>query len=386
MSSLDWPRASRACDGGLGEIEDLAARMRGAHERAWAQHESVKTLLRRHFPGDWNRVRGCRMSLQFRYKTRVHEEEPNVVMLQPECRDRPFCPACNDVASWNRASGLLRKLKRGTPKGRKVTAFGVTLAVSALDGDDRIVRLVSGDIKRMKEAAYRTCGRLYGEGVGVLLAYQHYGQEPLVRLRPHVHCLVNGHKLNAKNEPEKTPTFDLQSGGKEALNETWFAELKRAFPEGPTGEARETWFMERDTNIQHYRDNASVAHAAKYIARELIDFRDFEYGPRKRIVYVTPYKQQGPAVTSVPTLQHNLSLYNARFQPWSGRNGRRVFDAACGELSDKRMGDTALAMGSDPSHRDGCWCHECSQWSRLMVGRIEGEPGAIDEESDDGWR
>lgn len=94
------------------------------------------------------------------------------------------------------------------------------------------------------------------------------------------------------------------------------------------------------------------------MVREIIDFRDFEYNARKRVVYVAPYCEQGPAVLDVATLQRNLSLDNARFEPWSGAPGRRVFDSAYGALRDKRAGDTAEEMGAGNEHRDGCWCRE----------------------------
>jgi hypothetical protein len=103
-------------------------------------------------------------------------------------------------------------------------------------------------------------------------------------------------------------------------------------------------------------------------------------------VFVAPYRQQGPAVLDVPTLQRNLSLYNARFQPWSDAPGRRVFDSAYGELSDKRAGDVATAMAAALEHRDGCWCRECSEWGRLMADEIEGADGTLDDGGSDGWQ
>lgn len=384
MSNLDWPRGVASCDGGAEEREALAMRLRRAHERAWEQHESVKTLLRRHFPADWERVKTCRMDSWYDYRTRHHEEEPNMVILRPQCRDLPFCPACNDVATHRRASGLLRRLRSCTPRGKMPRAFLVTIGVSPKDGDRRLLELVASDVRRFKRAVYRTLERLYGKGIGALVTYQHYGQDVLVREHPHVHALVNGWRLGPRGEPVLTPKWSFADGGKQELMRIACEELDRAFPEAGSP-PHDHWMNGYETDIQTRASSRAVAQSAKYMAREIIDFRDFEYDPRKRIVYVTPYKRQGPAVIDVPTLQRNLSAYNAMYQPWADAAGRRVFDGAYGELSDRRAGDVATAMGSIAEHREGCWCRECSDWSRLLTDRLDGAQGPLDSDGDAGW-
>lgn len=383
MSSIDWPRGTRACDGGAEEREALAMRMRAAHERAWSEHESVKTLLRRHFPADWERVKACRMDKWYDYKTRPHEDQPNLVMLRPQCRDLPFCPACNDVATYRRASGLVKRLAAGTPAKKRVRAWILTVGISPLNEDWRLPRLVASDIARFKRAVYRACERAFGKGIGALVTYQHYGQDVLVRERPHAHALVNGWRLDANDLPKRTPDFELKHGGREKLDGFVVRELNRAFPEAGNASA-EAWISGKDVDLQTLETEGAVAKCAKYVAREIIDFRDFQYDARKRLVYVNPYREQGPAVIDPETLQRNLSAYNARFQPWSGEGGRRVFDSAYGQLSDRRAGDTAAAMGSMREHRDGCWCRECSEWGRVMADSIEGAEGNLDE-APDGW-
>lgn len=384
MSSLDWPRGTRACDGGAEEREALAKRMRAAHERAWGEHESVKTLLRRHFPPDWERVKKCRMDAWYDYKTRDHEDAPNVVMLRPQCRDMPFCPACNDIATYRRASGLVRRIRAGTPRKKKPRAFIFTIGVSPRDEDWRLPRLVASDVKRFKRAAYRATESAFGKGVGALVTYQHYGQDVLVRERPHVHILVNGHRLNAEGKPERTPAYRMRDGGRARLDAIVARELNKAFPEAENASV-DAWMSGHDVNVEPLDSAEAVAKSAKYVAREIIDFRDLEYDPRKHLVYVNPYREQGPAVVDVPTLQRNLSLYNAQYQPWATDGGRRIFDSAYGELSDRAAGATAEAMGSQREHRDGCWCHECSEWSRLMADRIEGQSGDLDDGSAPSW-
>jgi len=385
VSNLDWPRGTRSCDGGEEEREALAQRMRNAHERAWAQHESVKTRLRRHFPEDWGRVKTCRMDKWYDYKTRDHAEQRNLVMLRPQCRDMPFCPACNDVATYRRASGLVKRIAAGTPAKKKLRGWIFTVGISPLNEDWRLPRLVASDLTRFKRAIYRACEGAFGKGVGALAIYQHYGQDVLVRERPHVHVLVNGWRLDPDGKPMRTPEYDLKGGGRARLTGIVTHELNRAFPEAGNPSA-EAWYSGKDINIQALETPSAVAQCAKYMARELIDFRDFQYDALKRLVYVNPYREQGPAVIDVPTLQRNLSLYNARFQPWASEGGRRVFDSAYGELSDRRAGETAAAMGAHREHRDGCWCRECSNWSRLMAAEIEGVTSTLEEDGDGSWK
>lgn len=196
--------------------------------------------------------------------------------------------------------------------------------------------------------------------------------------------LLAPYRFNVQGEAERVPEFDLKEGGRARLDETVARELNRAFPEAGGASVRD-WLSGHDIDVRTLDGRESIAKAAKYVSREIIDFRDLEYDARKRIVYVAPYRAQGPAVLDVPTLQRNLSLYNARFQPWSDAPGRRVFDGAYGDLSDRRAGDTANAMGASSEHRDGCWCRECSEWSRLMVDEMEGISGGLDEEGADGW-
>lgn len=385
MSHLDWPRGARACDGGAEERERLAKRMRAAHERAWGEHESVKTLLRRHFPADWERVKTCRMDKVYDYKTREHEDEPNLVILRPQCGDHPFCPACNDVATHRRAAGLTQRISMGTPRRKPPRAWMFTFGVSPLDDDWRLPQLVASDVPRFKRATYRAIEHVFGKGVGALVTYQHYGQDVLARERPHIHAIVNGYHLDEDGKPKRVPEPQLRDGGRALVDEIVTRELNHAFPEAGNPSV-ERWMSGKDLRIDRLEDAAAIAHAAKYMAREIIDFRDFEYDAHKKLIYVNPYREQGPAVIDVPTVQRNLSLYNARYQPWGGGKGRRIFDSAYGELSDRRAGDTATAMGAVRHHRDGCWCHECSEWSRLMTGEIEGERGNLDEGRDDGWR
>jgi hypothetical protein len=384
VSNLDWPRGARACDGGAEEREALALKMRRAHERAWAEHESVKTLLRRHYSAEWERVKACRMDQYYDYKVRTSEDQANLVMLRPQCRDLPFCPACNDVATHRRASGMIRRLRACTPKGKMPRAYLVTIGVSPKDGDRRLIELVSSDVRRFKRAVYRAIERLYGKGIGALVTYQHYGQDILVRSHPHVHALVNGWRLGEQDEPIRTPMWSFADGGKQELMRIACEELDRAFPEAghPPHDA---WMNGYETDIQPRASSRAVAQSAKYMAREIIDFRDFEYDPRKRIVYVTPYKQQGPGVLTVPELQRNLSDYNARYQPWAAESGRRVFDGAYGELSDRSAGDTAAAMGSIAEHREGCWCRDCSDWSRVLRGEIDVHDGTLDDGAQHSW-
>jgi hypothetical protein len=384
MSSLDWPKVARVCDGGTEERELLATRMRAAHERAWAQRESVKTLLRRHFPADWERVRRCRMDEWYDYKVRDREDQPNLVILRSQCGDHPFCPACNDVATYRRGMGMVRRLGMGTPGGKRVRPQIVTIGVSPREGDTRLVQLVASDVRRFKRACYRAAETIFGAGVGVLVTYQHYGQEVPVHEHPHVHMLVNGYHLNGEGKVECTRKFEKNSENKAMLDQLAARELNRAFPEAGDSSKR-AWLSSFDTNVEEPETEGGVARTCKYVAREIIDFRDLEYDARKRIVYVTPYKEQGPSVLDVPTLQRSLSLYNARYQPWSSEGGRRVFDSAYGELSDRLAGDTAKAMGARREHRDGCWCRECSNWGRLMADRIEGGAGTIDEDDGNGW-
>jgi hypothetical protein len=384
MSNLDWPRGARACEGDEEEREALAKRMRAAHERAWDRHESVRTLLRTHFPAAWERVQFCRMDEVYDYKLREYPDEPNLVILRPECRERPFCPACNDVATWRRASGIVNRIRACTPRKKKPSAWIFTVGVSPPRGDWRLPQLVAGDVQRFKCAIYAATETIFGAKVGAFATYQHFGQDVLVREHPHVHVIVNGWRLDAEGHAQRTPEYDLTDGGRARLNEIVAACLNAAFPEA--GNARpEAWMEPRDVDLQRLDGDASVAKAAKYVAREIIDFRDFEFAPLKRLVFVNPYRQQGPAIIDVPTLQRNLSLYNARYQPWAGGAGRRIFDSAFGELSDRRAGETSLAMGGARRHRDGCWCQECSHWGRLLSERMEVEGNTLDDGAAPGW-
>jgi hypothetical protein len=358
--------------------------MRLAHERAWAQHESVKTLLRRHFPAEWERVRRCRMNPLYDYKTRQHADEPNLVILRPQCGDHPFCPACNDVATWRRASGMMKRIRGCTPRRKRACAWIFTVGVSPLREDWRLPRLVAANVPRFKRAIYAAAEEAFGKGVGALVTYQHFGQDVLVRERPHVHVLVNGWRLDADECPMRTPRYDLSDGGRSRLNQVVTRNLNAAFPEA--GEApAEAWLSVGDVDLQQLDGAAQVAKCAKYVAREIVDFRDFQYAPLQHVIFVNPYRQQGPALIDVQTFQGNLSLYNARYQPWASAPGRRIFDSAYGELSDRRAGDTSRAMGGTRPHRDGCWCHECSQWGRLLSEPMEVETDSLDDDGTPGW-
>lgn len=385
--SFDWPRAAQPTEGLDPKLK--LGLMKTEHKQAWREHRCIQQLLADHYPMIWSArewterdttgeayqhgegVRWCRNKATHAWHRK--EDDLDVVELE-RCGKTPYCPACNDQAARKRGKKILDKLTAATPKNEDVTIQLVTLAVGdRTTSDATIVDAVKRDWKAFRAAAYRVLEWMYGEDVGAFLTYQEYGQRLLIRPRPHIHAIVH-HWREQNGRAQRVPKYDLSHGGRAALDRRWFRELRNTFPHLEAQDLRD-WIGSYDVDVRYVDHPGAIAKATKYVARELIDFRELRYDRGTQTITVHPYKNEealGPVSAPVETIKANFTDYAIRCGHW-GRRGRGLH-AAYGNLSDGRISDTIHRIGRGEEHPEGCWCHQCSTWERFWEDAPKSAP------------
>lgn len=365
---FDWPRAASVTQGE--PPDELARRLHREHTQgnpadpwrydSWKNHWNLKRLLADEWPEPFAAMQTCRDIRQGMWETKQRLEDGETMVTLIGCRQTPYCPACNDQEARRRAGAKLRQIVAATPEGEEVHAYGFTVAVSSPTDDHLPAIAARTDPTRFREAVYRIIERMYGEGTGAILTYQHYGEAILTRPRPHVHAIIHEWRPG-RNGAEKIEMYDIR-GAREKLEEIAHEEMQAAFPEVRTQEPRD-WFGPYDLDLKFFQHRGSVAKATKYVMRELIDLRKMRLR-KDGSIRIRHYRDPDLDVRTTPrAVRTELENYQRQM-----RDIR--LHAAYGCMSNRKVKSTIEQIGRHADHAEGCWCHECSTWQRGYEGGV----------------
>lgn len=342
-------------------LKGLVARARGRVQDEWARHATVPDLLRDYFPEEWEKVRGCRA--HYRRKQRA-DEGSEFTATPRSCWRYPYCPLCTRVDNWNRAVKGLEAFFRVTPRGQPVAVYHwVVTAALTQDGQSWGVR-ARGDVDAFFRAMAGAFREVLGDGCGMVMSYQDFGERPFTKPHPHMDVVVNGYRVRdsgavAMARPE------LKGGGYDRVAGV-FQKFARSLDLGAAVP---------NVNVKGPYEGVDVAlKKLKYSLRHMVDFGKYEYRRGAQMVYHGSYHDERVDRVEAPNFVRWFDEYCDRFGQYRGRKGRVELHRRFGHLGDRRIKATrALVGGEVPDHPAACRCRECVEWVTVLAAEDEGE-------------
>lgn len=355
-----------------------AVRMHQEVVKLWRPFRALKQFLADQYPEEWEKVRRCGLTLP---RMQEDVEDRRRVKLVPEsCRRVPFCIRCVRNARVRRVSSAMDKFRRCTPDGEQPRF--VHIVQNAPTWENRVGWGWQASERRddFAKIVFSTLREFYGDGVGVEMSYQDFGERAFADRHPHMDLTLNGWRLGDEGA-ERTPMFDLGDGG------------HHRFVDRITERARATFGVEAERNRRAKEFDLTPVRIGvrqywrilSYQMRELVDLRKLDYDRDENKVYWISEKYDTREPFKVIDFIHGMEEYQERLGCWKPMNqGGKSLHRAYGHLADRKLRETQRVMGGvDPEHGAKCPCGECNDWDRAFMDDVEaavrGRPEALAE-------
>lgn len=341
------------------DFEVMERQLRDKTREAWQdKYREAAGLLKDHFPGEWSRIQNCGMA----FERRAWVPDAKWGKLQPmRCHNVPFCLPCVEYAHRLRLNGWFNSLERVTPAGLPLRLSQVTQTAPLNADGEGWGAAASRNVSKFRKVVGAHLREWYGEGIGVVMSYQDFGEQGFSKRHPHLHMTVSGYRLlDGKVSVVQDP--DLAGSGRGRWDEGMAA---RATVFGDWS----GWHSGGSLDVIPFKQGrAEYNKLLRYQLRELVDLSKIEYQPSKRRLL---WKSgTGPEVAGMDVLDFKARLleYKLRLGVWERSQktgGVKKLHVGFGILGDAAIGAAQEAIGGvESDHKPDCACGKCQEWYR----------------------